>query len=130
MLKKVDVPSMTSVGLKVGSSVISLDRIEELYVKDYTSADKVKRAMLLALVFGFVALLIHPLYVGLPVIIFVFCFSYLKSPVCELRAVVKSEYPEIENLDTGLHKTFYHEDYSQLIDKFHAIKSYNEITTL
>ncbi|MDP2572012.1 hypothetical protein Q8W40_07470 [Vibrio penaeicida] len=128
MFKKVDVPSMTSTGLKVGDSVISLDRIEELYVKDYTTIDKVKRAALIAFVFGFVALLVHPLYAGLPVFLLVYWFAYAKSPIYELRAVVKSGNPETEDLDTGLHKTVSREDYILVIEKFHAIKAYNEMT--
>ena len=123
MFKKVDVPSMTSAGLKVGDSVISLDRIEELYVKDYTTIDKVKRAALIAFVFGFVALLVHPLYAGLPVFLLVYWFAYAKSPIYELRAVVTSGNPETEDLDTGLHKTVTREDYILVIETLHPIQA-------
>ncbi|UAB73614.1 hypothetical protein INR79_20890 [Vibrio sp. SCSIO 43132] len=128
MFKKVDVPSMTSAGLKVGDSVIDIEKIEELYVEDYTTSDKMKRALLIAFVFSFVGLLVHPLYAGLPIFLLVFWYTYAKSPVYELRAIVKSGNPETQDLDTGLHKTICREDYILVIEKFHAIKAYNEMT--
>lgn len=126
MFKKVEAPYMTSSGLKVGSSVIAISKMDRLYVKNHTTLDKVKRALLIALVFAFVGILAHPLYVGLPLFLFIFVGAYLSAPEVELRTLLVPT-DDMAAVDTGLHKSTDPHIYQCVVEKFHALKAYEDI---
>jgi len=128
MFKKVEAPYMTSAGLKVEDSVIAISKMDELYVKNYTMADKIKRSLLIGFVFGFVGILLHPIYAGLPMFVIIFIIAYVMAPQVELRTVL-SPTADVGSVDTGLHKSSDPHDYIAVVEKFHALKAYEEMTS-
>ncbi len=126
MFKKVEAPHMTSSGLKVGDSVIAIAKMERLYVKNHTTLDKVKRAVIVSLVFAFFGILVHPIYVGLPLFLLILIVAYLKAPEVELRALLVPT-SDMAAVDTGLHKSTDPHIYQCVVEKFHALKAYEEI---
>lgn len=117
---------MTSSGLKVGDSVIAIAKMDRLYVKNYTALDKVKRSLVVALVFSFFGLLVHPLYLGLPLFVLILALAYWKAPEVELRALMVPS-SDMAAVDTGLHKSNDPHVYQNVVEKFHALKSYEEL---
>ncbi|USD67876.1 signal peptidase complex subunit 1 family protein [Vibrio sp. SCSIO 43136] len=129
MFSRKEPPYLTSAGLKVESSVIALSKIDKLYVKDYHVNDKIKRAALIAFVIGFVLSIAHPIYVGLPGFVLTFLLAYLRSPKFELRAEIHSNDDQVAPVDTGLHHTIDRSKYDTVVEKFNALKAYEELTS-
>ncbi len=126
MFKKVEAPYMTSSGLKVGDSVIAIAKMDRLYVKNHTTLDKIKRSVIVAVVCAFFGILVNPLYAGLLLFILAFIGVYLSSPEVELRALFLST-SDLSAVDVGLHKSTDPHIYQCVIEKFHALKAYEEI---
>lgn len=101
--------------LYIKKDKIALKRIKFIYVKKYGVFDKVKRSAIISLIFGFVFMLVHPVYVGIPAFIIIFLGAYLISPVYELRIVLPAS-DETGEQDSGIHKSKHDDVYNRLID--------------
>ncbi|MBR9873198.1 hypothetical protein L3V31_17290 [Vibrio sp. J1-1] len=79
---------------------LAISKVISIYVKEYDSKSKVKRAALIAVVFSFVVALLHPI---LWVVVFTIVFgsSYVLTKKYELRVSVYNN-EEIGVVESGL----------------------------
>ncbi|BDR16171.1 hypothetical protein [Vibrio sp. STUT-A11] len=79
---------------------LAISNVKSIYVKEYDSKSKVKRAALIGFVFSFVAALAHPI---LSVVVFTIVFgsSYLLTKKYEIRVAVYNN-DEVGVVESGL----------------------------
>ncbi|HAS8151960.1 TPA: hypothetical protein I7678_22420 [Vibrio vulnificus] len=81
------------------SQPLKISRVEDIRVKEYDKTEKIKRSALIALVFSFAFLLVHPI-VGLFAFLIIFGVVYLRTKKYELR-VTQFNNSEIGSVESG-----------------------------
>ncbi len=81
------------------SQPLKVSRIEDIRVKEYDKAGKIKRSALIALVFSFIFLLVHPI-VGFFAFLTIFGVVYLRTKKYELRVTLFNN-SEIGSVESG-----------------------------
>ncbi len=100
--------------LHVKNRSIAFSKINDLFIRQYNTRSKLKRALLIGATFGFGFFILHPLYAGIPAFFIITAIAYFMTPNYELRISTYNN-EDIGYVESAIHHSKSADDYEDIL---------------